>query len=297
MSTHHHHENAATVNPSEAFDWDAMATMLERRAELRTPFLTAALDWLGGLAPAAGRVLDVGSGPGVVTCLLAHRFPGARVTAVDGAPAQLERVRDRAAGQGLAERVDTHRADLPAGFATLDPADVVWAGQVVHHLGDQQAALAALARTLRPGGVLAIVEGGLTQRFLPRDFGLGRPGFQARLEAAEEDWFASMRTALPGSAAVVEDWPALLSGAGLVPTGSRTFLTDLPAPLGGAARQVLRDHLARRREHMAEQLAPEDRKTLDHLLDDDSPAGILRRPDAFYLEAQTVHTARAALPS
>ncbi|MFF3001865.1 hypothetical protein ACFVTF_03530 [Kitasatospora sp. NPDC057940] len=36
----------------------------------------------GGHAP-VHRVLDVGSGPGVVTCLLARTFPDAEVVAVD----------------------------------------------------------------------------------------------------------------------------------------------------------------------------------------------------------------------
>jgi hypothetical protein len=161
----------------------------------------------------------------------------------------------------------------------------------VHHLGDQQEALDRLAAALREGGLLAISEGGLPLRFLPRDIGLGRPGLAARIEAVREEWFTAMRADLPGSTAVVEDWPAMLRRAGLTPAGSRTFLTDLPAPLDDSAREYLHTHLGRIREVLDSGLAAEDLRTIDALLDDDSPHSIRRRPDAFCLMADTVHTA------
>ncbi|MGI5352940.1 class I SAM-dependent methyltransferase [Streptomyces sp. CA-250714] len=244
-------------------------------------------------ASAVTRVLDIGSGPGVISCLLAQRFPRAEVVAIDQAAGLLERTRARAAGQGLTGRVVTHQADLPEDLDSLGSAELIWTSQAVHHLGDQQAALDALATRLRPGGVLAVAERGLTPRFLPRDIGLGRPGLQARLDAAAEESFAAMRAALPGSTSTVEDWPAMLSRAGLVPTGTRTFLTDQPAPLSLPAREYLHDHLTRLRQQLAPYLDEEDLTTLDRLLHGDACTGILWRPDAFYLTATTVHTARS----
>lgn len=186
----------------------------------------------------------------------------------------------------------TQRALLPDDLGALGSADLIWTSNVVHHLGDQQAALDALAAAVRPGGLLAVVERGLSPRFLPRDIGIGRPGLLSRLEAANEERFTAMREALPGHAEAVEDWPAMLARAGLVPAGTRTFLTDLPAPLGATARAHLRDRLSRARETLDEWLAPEDILALDALLDDDSPRGVLHRPDAFYLTATTVHVGR-----
>lgn len=279
-------------------DWEAMAVLLEHEAELHTPALERAAAWVrdlprNGHGPAGvTRILDVGSGPGVITCLLARAFPRAEVVAVDGAEALLRRAEARAAADGLDGRVRVHHADLPDGFAEVGVADLVWAGRTVHHLGDQQAALTRLAGTLRPGGVLAIVEGGLPPRFLPRDIGLGRPGLQARLDVAYEAAFADMRAALPGSVSTVEDWPAMFARAGLTPTGSRSFLTDLSAPLDPWIREHLHSTLSRSRERFADHLTPEDLRTLDALLDD-GPAGVRARPDAFYLTATTVHTARA----
>ncbi|WP_314171766.1 class I SAM-dependent methyltransferase [Streptomyces winkii] len=282
-------------------DWDAMAAHLEREAELRIPFVEEAVAWLrgllleGGCGPEiAGRVLDVGSGPGVHTSLLARAFPQAEVVAVDGEPGLLERARDRAEREGVAANVATHKARFPDDLGTLGSADVIWTSNVLHHIGDQRAALDALAASVRPGGLLAVVERGLSPRFLPRDIGIGRPGLLARLEAANEERYTAMREALPEHTPVVEDWAAMLGRAGLVPAGTRTFLTDLPAPLGADARAHLHDRLTRARETLGEWLAAEDALVLDALLDGEAPTGILHRPDAFYLAATTVHTGRAS---
>src|SRR5690606_7902869 len=129
------------------------------------------------LAPArVERVLDVGSGPGVMSCLLAETFPSAEVVAVDAGASLLDRVAARAGGRGLGGRVVTRQAELPDGLDDLGEADLVWSSHVLHHLGDQQQALTRLAARLRPGGLLALAEGGLPMRFLPRDIGFGRPG-------------------------------------------------------------------------------------------------------------------------
>ncbi|MFF2848928.1 class I SAM-dependent methyltransferase [Streptomyces sp. NPDC058001] len=286
MAQHHTHPHDHT-HP----DWVAMARLLERHAEITSPTYTRAAAWLAENRPAPRRIVDVGSGPGVVTCLLAETFPGAEVVAVDAEEPLLERTRARAARTGLGERVRTHRAELPSGLDTLDPADLLWVGKSLHHVGDQRAGLTALAGVLAPGGLLALLEGGLPARVLPRDIGIGRPGLQSRLDAAEDEAFTEMRAALPGAKDETEDWPALLSAAGLRPSGTRTFLLDLPAPLSGPAREHAVASFTRRREALADRLAEDDRAVLDHLLDPTDPASLHHRPDAFLLAAQTFHTA------
>ncbi|MFF1792355.1 class I SAM-dependent methyltransferase [Kitasatospora sp. NPDC058243] len=284
----HHHGHV----PAADFDWDVLAAHLEREAELRAPAITGAAQWLRSLHGEAGgvrRVLDVGSGPGVIAGLLADAFPEAEPVAVDQSAALLERARARSGG-----RLSTQQADLPAEFGKLGEADLIWSGNAIHHLGDQQAALTSLAATLRPGGLLAVAERGLPLRYLPRDFGLGRAGFQARLDAVHEDGFSTMRAELPGATEEVEDWPAMLTRTGLTASGTRTFLIDHPAPLARPAREHLHTQLARLRDQLADNLAAEDRSTLDALLAEDTPTGILNRPDAFFLSAMTVHTARKA---
>ncbi len=283
----HHHDTTS-------IDWDEMARLLEDGAELQSPLYRQAAAWLGELLPASGvrRVLDIGSGPGVLTLLLAEAFPHAEVVAVDATEALLERAQARADRAGLVGRIRTLRAELPDDIDALGEADLIWAGNSLHHIGDQRAALDELARHLRPGGMIALVEGGLTARHLPRDTGIGRPGLESRLEAATAEWFIRMRAELPGAKDEVEDWQALMAGSGLAPSGSRSFLLDIPAPVPQAARDHLVAAFAWQRKALDGLIAADDAEVLDRLLDPADPQGLLRRPDAYLLTVRTVHTAR-----
>lgn len=283
----HHHD-------STHIDWNEQAQLLERGAEVQSPLYRQAADWLRELVPAGGvrRVLDLGSGPGVITGVLAEAFPYAEVVAVDATAPLLERALTRAARNGQADRISIRHAELPDGIEDLGEADLIWASGAVHHLGDQRAATGALARLLRPGGMLALLEGGLPARHLPRDIGLGRPGLESRIGAAVDEWFARMRAELPGAKDEGEDWRAMLAAAGLTPSGTRSFLLDIPAPLPAAVREQLVSGFAWQRRMVEEVLPADDLAVLDRLLDPEDPEGLLRRPDAYFLTARTVFTAR-----
>ncbi|NEE50410.1 class I SAM-dependent methyltransferase, partial [Streptomyces sp. SID8455] len=223
--THSHSHGPGAAGAGTEFDWDVMGPMLEQEAELNSGPYEEAARWIAALptAPKVRRVLDVGSGPGVVTCLLAEVFPEAEVVAVDPTPALLERTKDRARRLGVSDRVRTLEAELPKDAARLGEADLIWAGNSLHHMGDQRAALAAFAENLRPGGTVALLEGGLPTRRLPRDLGIGRPGLEARMDAASAARFDRMRTELPDSKREAEDWSALIAAVGLTPQGTRSF--------------------------------------------------------------------------
>ncbi|MFB7590734.1 class I SAM-dependent methyltransferase [Streptomyces sp. NPDC056169] len=288
----HHHDG--THQDSTDLDWNQIGPLLERQAEVASSAYAEAAAWLGTLAPVYGirRVLDIGSGPGVVTGLLAEAFPVAETVAVDGTPELLVRARDRAESRGLGARVSTLHAELPEAIGTLGEADLVWAGNSLHHIGDQRAALAEFAGILRPGGLIALVEGGLPTRHLPWHIGIGRPGLEARLDAAYADRFAEMRAGTPGSVDEPDDWRALLAAAGLTPAGTRTFLTDVPAPVSPVVRELAVLHYQRVRESFGDRIDADDRKTLDRLLDPADERSLHHRTDLFHLTARTVHTAR-----
>ncbi|MBS4100741.1 class I SAM-dependent methyltransferase [Tsukamurella paurometabola] len=271
-------------------DWADLAPELEAEGEVLLPYATQALDAIGELVPAPGTVLDVGAGPGVVTAALAARFPSARVVAVDGDDTLLDRARRRGAAAG--HPIEVLRTDLPEGFARLPAADLIWTAQTMHHLGDQRAAVAALAARLAPGGVLAVAEGGLPLRFLPRDIGLGRPGLAERLDALQATGFGEMRAALDGTVDVPEDWPALLRSAGLRDVRARTFLVDRPAPLDDRTRTAVARMLGRYLR-MADRLDPDDAEVLRRLTDPADPHNVRRRPDVFVLTARTVYVGTA----
>jgi ribosomal protein L3 glutamine methyltransferase len=65
------------------------------------------------------RAADVGTGAGCLAILLAHRFPRARVDAIDVSAAALAVARINVRQHGLARRVSLHRSDV---FAAVPPA-------------------------------------------------------------------------------------------------------------------------------------------------------------------------------
>ncbi|KPI11450.1 hypothetical protein OK074_2782 [Actinobacteria bacterium OK074] len=276
-------------------DWGALADHLEGQAEVFAPLYRQIAGWLAARGAEPGLIVDAGSGPGVISGLFAETFPGARVVAADGSEPLLARARERADRLGIADRFSTLTGELPDVLGDLDyPADLLWASRSLHHVGDQQAALTAFADRLAPGGMLALLEGGLPVRCLPRDIGIGRPGLESRIDAVETVAFAEMRAALPGAESVTEDWPGLLASAGLVDRVTRSFLFDLPAPLDDAARAYVVDEFRRRADALSPYLDADDRATQDRLLDPDDKASLYHRTDLFLLTAVTVYTGRAA---
>ncbi|MFI1680684.1 class I SAM-dependent methyltransferase [Streptomyces sp. NPDC020607] len=107
-----------------------------------------------------GTALDLGCGAGGDAVWLARR--GWHVTAVDISGTAVERLRERARRLGVAERITAQQHDLAGGF----PAgrfDLVSA-QYFHTPFPllRTHVLRAAARSLRPGGLLLIVDHGST---------------------------------------------------------------------------------------------------------------------------------------
>jgi SAM-dependent methyltransferase len=280
---HGHHADGHHGN----VDWSLRGPDLVAEGEVAAPMVDQALRWLAERVPGTRDVLDVGCGPGVAACAFATMLPGARVLAVDGAAPLLAMARELASRLGVGDRLATREVSLPAGLADLPQADLVWVSGVAHHLPDPVAALRALGALVRPGGLLALREGGLPARFLPDGVA---PGLLPRLEAIGEEVVAAGEH----PAGVVPHhggWPELLRAAGLQPAGSRSFLLDLPAPVSPAVRRYLHRRLAMLQGLVGDRLTPADEAALSTLLDQDAPDGVLRRPGVFLLEASTVHTA------
>jgi ubiquinone/menaquinone biosynthesis C-methylase UbiE len=104
---------------------------------------------------AADRVLDVGCGPGIVTCAFAQR--AASAVGVDLVPAMLEQARARAAQLGIAN-VAWVAGDLdPLPFADAS-FDLVVTRFVLHHVEDPASALREMGRVLSAGGTLVACD-------------------------------------------------------------------------------------------------------------------------------------------
>jgi ubiquinone/menaquinone biosynthesis C-methylase UbiE len=110
---------------------------------------------LGHLLP-AGRVLDLGCGPGTSAVEIARAAPGARLVGLDLSPAMLPRARRRALAAHVAVELvlgDVHA--LPFATASFEAA----AGHsFLYLLGDPAGALAEVRRVVRPGGRVAFLE-------------------------------------------------------------------------------------------------------------------------------------------
>ena len=113
--------------------------------------------------PAGSTVLEVGCGVGAQTVALAQRSPNAMITSVDVSADSLARAEDRAAAAGVGN-VDFLVADvydLPHADGVLAPGtfDHVFVCFLLEHLPRPVEALRQLARMLKPGGTLTVVEG------------------------------------------------------------------------------------------------------------------------------------------
>ncbi len=98
------------------------------------------------------RVLDIGCGDGALSAALVAR--GAQVVGVDASADMVAAAR----GRGLDARLG--RAETLDAVGAEDPFDAVFSNAALHWVPDQQAALDAASRALRPGGRLVVEMGG-----------------------------------------------------------------------------------------------------------------------------------------
>jgi len=151
-------EEAAHFGKLAADWWDpkGSSAMLHKLNPVRLAFIRDAMDrhWHSDshdLKPLAGkRALDVGCGAGLLCEPLARL--GASVTGVDAAAENIAAAKAHAAGSGLA--IDYRHGDIAAlGLGTFD---LVTSMEVLEHVADKAAFVAALAASLAPGGLMIL---------------------------------------------------------------------------------------------------------------------------------------------
>ena len=136
-------------------DWwqpSGSMAMLHAMHPTRMAFIVAQLQQAGLDDYAALRALDIGCGGGITAENLARL--GMEVSGLDAAQELLDVARDHAAGQGL--RIDYRQGDLISVCDTLGQYDLVCALEVIEHVDDVSAFLAAAESCVAPGGLLII---------------------------------------------------------------------------------------------------------------------------------------------
>jgi SAM-dependent methyltransferase len=136
--THGHHESVL-----RSHRWRTAANS----AAYLLPHLAPGLD-----------LLDVGCGPGTLTCDLAGAVAPGRTVGVDASSEVVDLARAEAAGRGVGT-VTFEVADLFALPFPDGSFDVVHAHQVLQHVADPVGALVEMRRVCRPGGVVAARDG------------------------------------------------------------------------------------------------------------------------------------------
>ncbi len=149
-----------------------------------------------------GRLLSVGCGFGVVERYLARRNPDLGIV---GFELEEDRVQAAAATQATAGPVIVHRADVTE-LGDVGRFDGALAMDVLHHLEPyaQVALLAALARLVRPGGLVLVKDIAATPRW-QHAFN----SFHDRLAVGDKTHCrtpADMCEILAGTGMRVEDW-------------------------------------------------------------------------------------------
>ena len=110
--------------------------------------------------PANAKVLDLCTGTGDLAIATVHRAAGATVVGIDFAGEMLRLAQAKMRNESLGGRIRLVRGDatsIPLADRSCDAATIAFG---IRNVAEPQRALAELARVLKPGGRLAILEFG-----------------------------------------------------------------------------------------------------------------------------------------
>jgi len=177
------------------------------------------------------RVLDAGCGSGSYLPLLAERVgPGGALAALDLAPDNITHVEARLASEPVACRVATQVATVTTLPYPDDAFDAAWCANTLQYLtdADMRAALAEFRRVVRPGGLIAV-----------KDFGVSTPLLDFMDPAIAWRW-ADRALRRPGTTFGRErNLRRWLERAGLREVWQRTWVIEFWSPLSPVERRYL----------------------------------------------------------
>jgi arsenite methyltransferase len=150
-------------------------------------------------------VLDVGCGAGVTPSFVAKRF-GCRVVGVDIREKMVERSRERARKEGVADRLEFRVADVQDLPFEDDLFDAVMSESVTAFPEDKQRAVDEYVRVTKPGGYVGLSEATWLKTSPPPEM----------VAWVSQDVGATVKPLQ------LDEWQALLEGAGLTEIVVRT---------------------------------------------------------------------------
>jgi len=105
-----------------------------------------------------GRYLEVGSGPGIVTALVAEENPGIVLTALELSPDMISIARNYVAGRGLDGRIEFREGSVSDGrrIEQLGKFDLIYSSFSLHHWVDPEQSLKRLYSALDNRGIMLI---------------------------------------------------------------------------------------------------------------------------------------------
>jgi ubiquinone/menaquinone biosynthesis C-methylase UbiE len=218
------------------------------------------------------RVLDLACGDGFYTRRISRRLGhGGAVTGVDLNPAYLEEARRGAAREGAS--IDFVAASFDALPFADGTFDFIWCAQSLYSLPEPVVVVEHVARVLRPGGILAVLENDtMHQVFLPWPASLELPLRTAELRALERG------TRHASKFYVGRHLPAVFAAAGLEPLTHSTHAFDRQAPLGVPEQRLLQSYLDEVTARVSPYLEAPLLDELRALRDPASPRHMLKQP-------------------
>ncbi len=264
---------------------DTASRVYTRKLELFNRFaereLRAALDLLE-LQPGQ-RALDAGCGVGLITQWLAERAgPSGRAIGVDLSGQHARDALQLAPGASIVQ-ADVTRLPFPAASF-----DRLWCANTINHVHDPVTTLSRFARSLKPGGRLALGQ----SLFLPEMFFAWDERLERAVVQANRRYYREKYNLNEADTANVRNVLGWVKRAGLRDVRAHTLMIERTQPLTSLDREYFIECVFQGYwgERVRPFLSADDWRELQALTDPASPAFCLDRPDFHHLQSYTVVT-------
>jgi SAM-dependent methyltransferase len=230
------------------------------------------------------QILDAGCGTGeTTTWLLDEIAHNGRVVGVDLAAAHTAAARAHVPPDALLAQADLMAA--PFRHASFD---LIWCANTLHHLRDPLQGVLALARLLKPGGCIALIQ----SAFLPEMYFAWDARLERLVTEAVRRYYRDRYGLSESDLTAIRSLVGHLRQAKLERVAAHSYLIERISPLSAADEAYLLEAIFRGTwdERLRPYLADDDYSRLARLCDPQHREFALRRPDFHFLQSLTLIT-------